>query len=349
MKTLNKTKFFIFWLFFSLLTIDSAFVHAQSAIDVKVLLHDKLEEIGVFKSLIKSFELKQGEEVLMNIESVGGRKLSKLVIEQPSTPFKMVARKIKLIERGSFVAARDGNYNFIFSNRSLLKNTVKIKLEKYPRKAVRDTLVLDDIVVSTTVDTIRTAFADTTGLPDISAIEMELQPSLNYKSKSDSCITEMLIDGEKYQFAVYWIGVGAAAKKEYESLKNSPPPSWLLKGVNEPLFAFGMGLTNRLPESNSTIANSVKFSFKDPESKDKSLGADSKNPPYYGVIPVYRAGKYQKVRLCFKNFNTTTKAPVYILFAKYKLQKKEDLQIIKRERVQEVFIKKSVEYFEITD
>jgi hypothetical protein len=322
---------------------------AQSPLDVKVLLHDKLEEIGAFKSLIRSFELKQGEEVLMNVESVGGRKLSRLIIEQPSTPFKMHARGIKLIERGSFVAARDGNYNFIFKNRTLLKNTVKIKLEKYPKKASRDTLVLDDIIVSTTIDTIRTAFADTTGHPDISAIELELQPALNYKSKSDTCLTEMLIDGEKYQFAVYWIGIGASARKEYENLKNNPPPSWSLKGINEPLYAYGLGLTTKLPESNSTIANSVKFSFKDPESNDKNINTDSKNPPTYGVIPVYKAGMYQKIRLCLKNFNTTTKAPIYILFAKYKLEKKEDLKIIKRERIQEIFIKKTYEFYETGD
>jgi hypothetical protein len=71
------------------------------------------------------------------------------------------------------------------------------------------------------------------------------------------------------------------------------------------------------------------------------------NPPFYGVIPVYKAGKYQKVKICFRNFNTTTKSPVYLMIAKYKLDKKENLQIIKRERVQEIFIKKSIEFYEI--
>jgi beta-glucosidase len=36
-----------------------------------------------------------------------------------------------------------------------------------------------------------------------------------------------------------------------------------------------------------------------------------------------------------------------ILIAKYKLEKKENLQIIKRERVQEIFIKKAVEFYEV--
>jgi hypothetical protein len=37
------------------------------------------------------------------------------------------------------------------------------------------------------------------------------------------------------------------------------------------------------------------------------------------------------------------------MIAKYKLEKKENLQIIKRERVQEIFIKKAVEFYEIPE
>ncbi len=324
------------------------FAKAQSTIDARVILHDKMEEIGTYKSLVKSFDLKQGEEVLMNIEVVGGKKLSRFIIEMPGTPLKMYTKKLRRIERGSFLVNRDGDYNFIFKNKGLKKN-VRIRLEKYPKKSTRDTMILDDIIVSTTIDTVRNAFSDTTGLPDISQISFELQPSLDYKSNSDSCITEMLIDGEKYQFAVYWIGVGASAKREYDKLKASPPPSWLLQGVNEPLLAYGMGLTQKLPESTATVAKSIRFAFKDPNGNDSELSMSNSNPAFYGVIPVYKAGKYQKVRLCFKNFNTTTKAPVYIMFAKYKLEKKENLEIIKRERVQEIFIKRSIEYYEISE
>jgi hypothetical protein len=35
------------------------------------------------------------------------------------------------------------------------------------------------------------------------------------------------------------------------------------------------------------------------------------------------------------------------MIAKYKLEKKENLQIIKRERIQEIFIKKAVEFYEV--
>jgi len=322
------------------------FANAQ-AVDARVILFDKMEEIKPFKSLVKSYEMKTGEEMLMNIEVVGGKKLSRLTIEMPANPFKMQAKKIRRIERGGFLVSKDGNYNFIFKNKGLFKKNVRIRLEKYPKKSSRDTIILDDIIVTTTVDTLRNAFADTTSLPDISEKSFELQPALDHKSKSDSCLTELLIDGEKYQFAVYWVGVGASAKKEYEKLKASPPPSWTLQGVNEPLFAYGMGLTQKLPASSATVAKSVRFAFSNPDGESPELSLSDMNPPFYGVIPVYKAGKYQKVKICFRNFNTTTKSPVYLMIAKYKLDKKENLQIIKRERVQEIFIKKSIEFYEI--
>ena len=317
----------------------------SQTLDPSVILHEKMEEIAPFKSFIKSFDMSKGEEMLLNVEVVSGKRLSKLTIEAAGSPFNLVSKKIKRMERAPILVIKDGNYNFIFRNNSFFKKNVNIKIEKYPQKAYKDTIMLEDIIISTTIDTLRNAYADTIGLPDISQIAFELQPSLDYKSKSDSCISEILIDGEKYQFAVYWIGIGAAAKAEYDKLKSSPPPSWLLEGINEPIFAFAKGLTQKLPDSKTTLAKSVKFAFKDPNSDDRELSSNDTNPPYYGVIPVYKAGKYQKVRICFKNFNTTSKTPVYLLIAKYKLEKKEKLEIIKRERIQEIFIKRPVEYY----
>ena len=315
-------------------------------LDQSVILHEKMEEIAPFKSIIKSFEMSKGEEILLNVEVISGKRLSKLTIEAAELPFNLVSKKIRRIERAPIMVSKDGNYNFIFRNNNFFKKSVNIKIEKYPQKSIKDTIMLEDIIISTTMDTLRNAYADTIGLPDISQVSFELQPSLDYKSKSDSCINEILIDGEKYQFAVYWIGIGAAAKAEYDKLKASPPPSWILEGINEPIFAFAKGLTQKLPESKTTLAKSVKFAFKEPNSDDRELLSSDINPPYYGVIPVYKAGKYQKVRICFKNFNTTTKTPVYLLIAKYKLEKKEKLEIIKRERIQEIFIKRPVEYYE---
>ena len=331
---------------FGLMALYVHFVNAQ-AIDARVVLFDKMEAIAPFKNLVKSYEFKTGEELLMNVEVVGGKKISRFIIEIPGSQMKMQAKKVRRIERGGFLISKDGDYTFIFRNKGLTKKNVRIRIEKYPKKASRDTIILDDIIVTTTVDTLRNAFADTTSLPDISEKSFELQPSLDHKSKSDSCISELLIDGEKYQFAVYWVGIGASAKRDYDKLKASPPPSWLLQGVNEPLFAYGMGLTQKLPASSATVAKSVRFAFSDPNADAPDLSINDSNPPYFGVIPVYKAGKYQKVKLCFRNFNTTTKAPIYVMIAKYKLEKKENLQIIKRERVQEIFIKRAVEYYEI--
>lgn len=322
---------------------------ASAQLEAREVLYDKLEPIGMFKKVVKAYELKEGEEVLMNIEVVGGKKLGRFVIDQPGTPIQLYAKKLRRLERGSFVVSREGEHFFTFKNKSLFKRNVRIRLEKYPKKGLRDTMILDDIIFTTSIDTLHNPYADTIALPDISQISFELQPSLDYKSSDDSCIVEQLIDGEQFQYAVYWIGIGESAKREYEKLKASPPPSWLLEGINEPLFAYAKGLTQKLPGSSNSLAQNVRFNFKDPNSTDDYLDRNGSNPPLYGVIPVYKAGRYQKIRLCFRNFNTTTKVPIYIYFAKFKLEKRDKLDIIKRERVQEIFIKKQIEYYQTSE
>ena len=294
-------------------------INAQ--LDVREVLYDKLEPIGMFKKVVKAYELKEGEEVLMNIEVVGGKKLNRFTIDQPGTPIQLSVKKFKRLERGSFVAHREGEHFFTFKNKSLFKRNVRIRIEKYPKKSSRDTMILDDIIFTTSIDTLHNPYADTVPFPDISEYSFTLQPSLDYKSNDDSCLIIPLIDGEQFQFAVYWIGVGESAKREYDKLKANPPPSWIRDDINEPLFAYAKGLTEQLPENKGSLSRNVRFTFKDPNSTDNYLDRDGMNPKSYGVIPVYKAGRYQQIRLCFKNFNTTTKVPIYIYVAKFTLEK----------------------------
>lgn len=316
-------------------------VEGQSPLDTKITLHDELEEIGRRKKLILSFELSSGEEVVMNVASIGKR-LASLTIDQPGSPFQMVTEKINRIERASFVANRSGDYTFTFHNKGLTSRNVRIQIEKYPNATMRDTMILDDIVMSTSVDTVRTAAIDTTAYPDISMHSFVLEPSLNYTSTDYECIADTLLDGD-YQYAVYWIGVGDRAKAEYDELKAAPPTKWVMAGVEDPLMAYGLGLTKELPESNSALARNLRYAFVDPFSSDEiELGKDGLNRRPYGLIPVYKAGREKKVKICFRNFNTTTRVPIYLYIAKYNLSKKETFEITKRERVQEIFIKKPV-------
>jgi len=319
---------------------------AFAQLDEREILYDKLEPIGMFKKVVKAYELKEGEEVLMNIEVVGGKKLSRFIIDQPGTPLQMYVKKLRRIERGGFVASREGEYFFTFKNKSIFKRNVRIQIEKYPKKGTRDTMILDDIIFTRSIDTLHSPYADTLPFPDIASYNFTLQPSLDYKSNDDSCVFIPLIDNEPFQFAVYWIGIGESAKREYDKLKANPPPSWTMKGINEPLFAYAKGLTQQLPESKSSLSKNVRFALKDPASKDNYLDKDVSNKGTYGVIPVYKAGKYKAFRLCFRNFNTTTKVPIYIYVAKFQLEKRDKEVYIKRERIQEVFIKKQIEYYQ---
>jgi hypothetical protein len=319
----------------------------QSALDARVVLYDQFEEIKMFKSLVKSFELKSGEELLMNVEVVGGKKLSSFVIEQPGTPFKWVSKGFQKVERGGFIVSKAGDYTFFFHNRGIGNRNVRIRIEKYPRLLSSDTMILEDIIITTTMDTLRTPYIDTLGLPDISKKQIDLKAAFDYKSISDSCISENLIDNEPFQYAVYWIGIGNSALRAYEELKSNPPPSWVIKGINEPLIAYAKGLTDQLPGTkDQAMMNGFRFSFQEPGKEKSTLELSSKNPPFYGTIPVQKAGKFQKIKLCLRNFNTTTKVPVYFYLAKFKLDKKENVEIIKRERIQEIFIKKPVKYYE---
>ena len=43
-------------------------------------------------------------------------------------------------------------------------------------------------------------------------------------------------ENTEYQYAAYWVGVGKESLAAYEKLKNSPPPSWSIAGINEPLI-----------------------------------------------------------------------------------------------------------------
>jgi hypothetical protein len=324
-----------------LLSFSSSIVWGQSPLDTKLTLHDKLEEIGRRKKLVLSFELSSGEEVVMNVESIGKR-LHSLTIDQPGSPFQLVTEKISRIERGTFVANRDGDYSFTFYNKGLTSRNVRIRIEKYPNATMRDTMILDDIIMSTSVDTVRTAEIDTTAFPDISMHSFVLEPTLNYTAVDYKCIADTLLDGD-YQYAVYWIGVGEKAKRDYDELKANPPTKWVMEGVEDPLMAYGLGLTKELPESNSALARNLRYAFLDPFSDDEvELTRDGLNRRPYGLIPVYRAGRDKKIKVCFRNFNTTTRVPVYLYIAKYNLSKKEKFEITKRERVQEIFIKKPV-------
>jgi len=319
-------------------------LQAQNSYDERIVLFDELVELGAWKKKVLSYDLKQGEQIVIDMQTIGARKLGRLIVELPGTQFKMRMKKVRSLERESFMASKDGTHNFVMKNRGLLGRTFRMQIYKFPAMSFQDSLVLDDVMVTTSIDTMRTAYPDTIPYPDITEIQLDLQPALDYQSLADSCITEALLDGD-YQYAVYWIGVGDKTHQEYQNLKANPKLSWISAEVSEPLMAYGLGLTETLPMANNSLARNLRYDFKDPRANDNYVGTQGLNPPPFGVIPAYKAGTYKQLKMCFRNLNTVTGVRVYIKVAKFQLKRAEILEIIKRERVQEIFLQKKIPVF----
>ncbi|MCP4442087.1 MAG: hypothetical protein GY810_24520 [Aureispira sp.] len=308
-------------------------------------LHDDLVEIAARKRLDLTYDFKAGEDILLTATEVNGKKIGKIVIDLPKSSLKLTAKKIANLENQRISVAKTGTYTFHFVNKNLFaKRKVNIKIYKQPTAVYRDSMVLDDIITSTRRDTIRKFVVDTIPIPDITSVDVKLSPSLNYAGISDTCIRTDLLLEDKYQYAVYWVGVGTESIRAYEKLKANPPPAWSIEGVNEPIMAFGQGLTSNLPTGRSSLMRNIRVRFVSPNSKKvTSLTKKDRSIPPYGVIPLSKASKYRKIMMCIKNFNTTTGIPVYIKIAKFRLARKYTNEIVVKERIQEIFIEKKIE------
>lgn len=313
----------------------------------KVELFNNLEQIAPLQTLDKTFDLKAGEDLIVSVTPMRGM-LGKLVIDQPGSQFKLVLQKLVKLDREVIKISKAGTYAFHFSNTGFLPKEIDIKIYKIRPTIEKDELFLDDVIFTSFMDTVRTYRDDTIPVPDLAEYSFVLSPALNYGAVSDSCIYEELLkdDGTEYQYAAYWIGIGHESIEAYEKLKNSPPPSWQIEGINEPLMAYGLGVTDLLPFSSSSLARDVMFKFMNPEkynntSRKPRLSRRDKRGAFYGRIPISSASKYKELLLSIRNFNTTTGVPVYVKFAKFKLERIYYNQYIMRERVQEIFREKT--------
>lgn len=331
----------LFCCFFSL------FLSSMNAQE-KVELFNSLEQIGGFKTLNKTFDLKKGENLILSVTPMKG-KMSKLIVDLPNSSFKLVNKKIIKLEKELISVSETGTYAFHFTNGGLFKKEFDIKVYKQRGTTDKDTMFLDDVIFSSFRDTIRVYVDDTIPVPDVVEYSFILDPALNYGAISDSCILEQLImENADFQYAAYWIGIGHESIKAYEDLKNNPPASWQIEGTNEPLMAYGLGITNLLPQSSSSLSRDVMFKFMNPEeynntnNKPKLTRRDVRGD-FYGRIPISSASKYKELLLSIRNFNTTTAVPVYIKFVKFRLDRIYTNQYIIRERVQEIFREKTMQ------
>lgn len=314
----------------------------------KVELFNSLEQIGPLKTLHKTFDLEAGEHLIVSVTPMRGV-LWRLTIDIPNSDFQYINKKIEKLDRALITVAKSGTYAFHFSNGNIFKKELDIKIYKQRNTINKDTLYLHDVVFSAFRDTIKKYRDDTIPVPDLAEYEFVLNPALNYGAVSDSTILEELLKDEEteYQYAAYWIGLGAESIAAYNELKSNPPANWRILGINEPLMAYGLGITNLLPLSSSSIARDVMFKFMNPEEYNATdrkprLTRRDKRGDFYGRIPISSASKYKELLLSVRNFNTTTGIPVYIKFVKFKLDRVYFNEYIVRERVQEIFREKTL-------
>ncbi len=325
------------------------FVLSSLMAQEKVELFNSLEQIAPLNRLDKVFDVKKGENLIVSVTPMKG-KLGQLKIDIPGSQFQLINKKIKKLDRAIIKVTQSGTYAFHFINSNVFKIELDIKILKQRSMIGRDTVILDDVIFSSFLDTVRTYKDDTIPVPDIAEYSFVLNPARNYGAVSDSLVYEELLkdDNTEYQYAAYWVGIGMESLKAYEKLKNSPPPSWLIAGMNEPLMAYGLGVTEVLPLSSSSVARDVMFKFMNPEEYNNTdrkprLTRKDKRADFYGRIPISSASKYKELLLSFRNFNTTTGVPVFVKFVKFKLDRVYYNQYIMRERIQEIFIEKNMQ------
>ena len=310
-------------------------------------LFDEMTTIGAFKRLDLSYDCKVGQTIVLTAEVAGRRKLKWIVVREPSSDMLHVAKRTYGFERKRITVHREGAHLFTFRNRGLIKRNVRVLIQREAAELLKDTMLLEDLVVSSSLDSIPETYIDTLPFPDVSQHSFLLAPTLDYVGLKDTCVLEELLDTD-FQFAVYWIGIGDKTLEDYNALKASPPPNWVLKGINEPLLAYGLGLTEQLPEARTALAQRISSKFTNP-------GRDLSDPnaprpevkigdrlPTYGFIPMDKAGKHRKLLLCIRNFNANSPVNIHVKFAKFTIAKGVRQKYIIRERMQEVYVKEKV-------
>lgn len=317
----------------------------------KVELFNSLEQIGALQTLDKTFELKRGENLIVSVTPMRG-KLWRLTIDIPNSDFQYINKRIEKLDRAIIPVAKSGTYAFHFNNLDIFKKDVDIKIYKQRTTMDKDTIILDDVIFSAFRDTLKRFKDDTIPVPDLAEYSFILNPARNFSAVSDSLIYEELIKDEEteFQYAAYWIGIGNESLAAYEKLKNNPPPAWLIEGINEPLMAYGLGLTDLLPFSSSSLIEDVMFKFMNPKKYNTTdrkprLTRRDKRADFYGRIPISSASKYKELLLSIRNFNTATGVPVHIKFVKFKLTREYYNEYIIRERLQEIFREKTMEVY----
>jgi len=289
--------------------------------------------------------LLRGEQLLVSVSPLNGRKVSKIVVNTPRSKFEFVAKKVRSLEKNTFTINSDGKVLITFHNNNALPLNAFIKIEKIKPTEYENPRMLDDLIFTVTEDSIQRVVVDTIPWPDIIEHEMLLAPARNLDVASSFCVTDTFLGEGVAQYAAYWVGIGDEALAAYDEIKSNPPPIWIMNGINEPLVAFGMGLTKSLPVSSSPLSQNVVFQVRNPTSivdPAREWTLKEEQSQTFGYVSTERAMKYNSASFCARNFNTLTGVKVHIKVARFTIYKKTVYDRVVRERAQEVFIERPV-------
>ena len=310
------------------------------------VLFEEMIHLGPFRQFdwITEEDIEANSLIMLDVNVLGEKKLSKVIVSTPDLYFKQRARKVQIVKKQRFQSTRKGKYSFSFRNNSFLPKKAKVKVVQVLEDEFEDERMLDEIKITVFEDSIQRAKVDTVPWPDLQEIELSLSANRNPEDISYFCEEFQLLGPEEDQYAAYWVGIGEESLKAYEKIKNNPPPAWLMEGINEPLMAFGMELTRSLPVTRSTLANGIVMQVRNPsvEFDPNRLDDPYLSSSMFGIISRDRARKYNAVKICGKNLNTTSEIKVYIKIARFSLIRKVVYDRVIRERVQELFITQPV-------
>lgn len=309
--------------------------YATKAQGPRVSLHKELHEIKPFSRLDLLFDAQAGQTFILQIEVIGERPLKEATVLMPQSSFRLSAEKVRTVNNLRIKAEHSGLHQFYFRNKGLRKRKIFVKIEKELQQRYKDTLVLDTILFTTAMDTLRTTMLDTQRIPDIVEQRFLLAPTYQLNAQSARCY-DLNMDAEG-MFVAYWVGLGDESLKAYDELKALPPPTWLLQGVNEPIMAYALGLTRQLPESPQLLRNRLGFQF------DAMPQAATEERVFYGIIRKEELPALQaQLQFCFKNFSPTSPIPVHLRIARLQLTTRETERYIREKRSRERYILKKI-------
>ncbi|MEO1438570.1 MAG: hypothetical protein AAFV80_23725 [Bacteroidota bacterium] len=139
-----------------------------------------------------------------------------------------------------------GDYEVSLKNYAPIRRKAWLNLKRVPKIPAhyyRDSIAIDTVI---TFREIKTPIQDT--IPEtLMETSLTVDATLNIMMPSRTCV-ELPVPEQSNYYWSYWMASELALLDEYLAIGEEPPLSWQRAEVNDPLIAYGLGLTDTLPE-----------------------------------------------------------------------------------------------------